>query len=65
MKTIGYRDLVENKLRAFIPKDKFPLFPLKKNDRIKQGLKELKTVGNIAVYLIKGNKIRLLNIHRI
>jgi len=59
MKTIGYMDLVEKKIREYNPKDFFHLCQTR-HDRIKEGLRELKHMGNIAVFLINGNKTRYL-----
>lgn len=59
MKTIGIMDLVERKIRIYNPKEFFKSFQ-KRQDRIKEALKDIKGLGNIGVYLIKGNKYRLL-----
>ena len=62
MKTIAYIDKCDgNKtLKGFKINDSQNhlnnLFSQKRLDRIKEALKELKGMGNIAVYLIKGNK---------
>jgi hypothetical protein len=67
MKTIGYLDRTEGKtIRLFNPDYKktipyqLPLGCLTRQERIIAGLKELKHMGNIEIYLIKGNKQRLL-----
>lgn len=62
MKTIGYMDRAEGKtIFVYNPEHKQiqrSVFDLKAIDRIIQGLKELDHVGNIDIYLIKGNKFR-------
>ena len=61
METIGFMDRVENKtIRLFYKNDSESLFRQKKADRIIEAMRELKHTGNIAVYLIKGNKQRFL-----
>lgn len=66
MKTIAYIDKADgNKvLRCFKLDDhKYHLdnlFMQKRLDRIKEALSELKGMGNIKIYLIDGNKSRLL-----
>lgn len=69
MKTIGYKDRIENKTimgytsnKPYDRLEQLDLIPvkIKKNKRIADGLKEIKGLGNIHVYLIKGNKTRYL-----
>ena len=63
MKTIGYMDLAEGRTIHLFNTDR-PwgswLFMKKKNERIENAFKDLRHMGNIAVYLIKGRKYRLL-----
>lgn len=61
MKSIGYKDIATgNKgiVNLYFKEGE------KRHERIKNALNELKHTGNIAIYLIKGNKIRLLFIRR-
>ena len=60
MKSIGYIDINDgNKtLNVFTKQD------VKRIDRIMTAIHELKPVGNIAVYLINGRKIRRLFIKK-
>ena len=63
MKTIGYRDLCDGSkiIRIYNPLCNTNLFNKQKRyERIREGLKNIASLGNIAVYLIKGNKYRLL-----
>ena len=65
MKTIGYLDRVEGKtIKAFNSpndsKNKLNIFNFKRINRIQEAFKELKNMGNIEVYLLQGNKQRLL-----
>jgi hypothetical protein len=57
MKTIGYMDRADQRKRifAYMPKQ-----GQNKNDRIADAIKELKTVGEIQVFFLKGKKQRLL-----
>jgi len=61
MKTIAYIDLA-NKSTFYdfkgSPKDNH-------HKRILEGLKELEHMGDIAIYLIKGNKYRLIKVNRL
>lgn len=61
MTTIGFKDLATGRngiINCFFKAGQ------KKNERIKEAIKDLQTVGHIAGYLIKGNKQRLLFIKR-
>ena len=65
MKTIAYIDKVEGKtLMAFKiindNRNNLNLYSFKRINRIQEALKELKHMGNIDIYYIKGNKKRLL-----
>ena len=59
MTNIGYMDLVEKKLRVFTVAGR-----VDKWSRIVTALSELENMGNVAIYLVYGNKRRLLSIHR-
>ena len=64
MKTIAYRDLSGGGLKEWKSRIKWNQPELTDNpkhiNRIVDGLNDLKHTGNIAVYLIRGTKIRLL-----
>jgi hypothetical protein len=64
MKTIAFRDLAGGGFRIWNPKINYNQFELtdkpKRIDRRIDGLNDLKHTGNIAVYLVYGNKMRLL-----
>lgn len=61
MTTIGYMDRTEGKtIRLFCKQESRDLYQQKRIDRIKEALSELKPVGNIVVYLIQGNKQRVI-----
>lgn len=63
MKTLAYKDLGDTRNILYHPRiDKYKkdLFDMNRHERNIDFLKEIKHVGNIAVYLIKGNKRRLL-----
>jgi len=63
MKTIGYLDRTEGKtIKAFYKNEDNTIFRQKKNDRIQEALRELKCVGRIEIYFLKGNKQRLIAI---
>ena len=57
MKTIGYKDLATGKQGVI---NCYFIEGQRRHERINKALAELKHVGNIAVYLIKGNKTRRL-----
>lgn len=65
MKTIGVIDLVEKKMRVYHnnQNDK-TLFPQKRVTRMTEALADIRHQGNIAVYLVNGNKRRLLFVRR-
>jgi hypothetical protein len=57
MKTIAYRDRTGGPLKEYVK-------PAKDHqERILSALKELKHVGNINIYLVRGRKIRKLSVH--
>ena len=62
MKTIGYQDLMDFSGRIYLynPKDKNTNLFNNQNHhvRITEGLNDLKSMGNIIIYLIKGRKYR-------
>ena len=62
MKTLAWRDLADTRNVFCIPKlnKDFTLFEPKRHERNLKLLQELKHTGNIGVYLLKGNKARLL-----
>jgi len=62
MKTLAYRDLADNRNIYYIPKisRNFTLFEKTRHQRNMELLQSIKHTGNIAVYLLKGNKTRLL-----
>ena len=58
VKTIGYVDrCARHRIYKYMPPG------MTKTDRITGALKELQHVGNIEIYLIKGNKQRLIATH--
>ncbi|MFA5559217.1 MAG: hypothetical protein WDA59_07180 [Methanofastidiosum sp.] len=63
MKTIGYRDLADGsrRIKIFYNRNKQQT----RQERIMAALEELKGVGNIAIYLINGNKYRRILTKRI
>jgi hypothetical protein len=56
MTNIAFRDKKSNTIKIYSKNQNF-----QKNERIKEALKELKYVGNIVIYLYKGNKLRIIN----
>jgi len=62
MKTLAWRDMGNPSNTFYIPKlnKDMTLFEPKRNERNIKLLQELKHTGNIAVYLLKGNKTRFL-----
>jgi len=63
LKTIGYRDLADGsrRIKIFYNRNKQQT----RQERIMAALEELKGVGNIAIYLINGNKYRRILTKRI
>lgn len=65
MKTIGYLDRVERStIHGFCKQNELPMFRQKRVARMVEALSELKSVANIDIYLIDGNKSRKLTTHR-
>ena len=65
MKTIAFRDLTGGPMREFVSRQQNDLFARENSrQRIENALRELKHVGNIAVYLVRGRKVRRISIHR-
>lgn len=62
MKTLGYTDNCDGDkvLKVFYRQEERNLFQQKRHERIQEALFELKHVGNITVYLIRGKKYRKL-----
>lgn len=64
MKTIGYRDLTDQRGIVYCyesPENSLSwLFNQKRHERISKALREIKHLGNCEVVLIKGNKTRHL-----
>ena len=63
MKTLAWRDLGDTRNIYYIPKitSRFDsLFRLKRHERNKLLLQDIRHTGNIGIYLLKGNKMRLL-----
>ena len=68
MKSLAYKDLSNPRNIYYLPKtnkdiNKLSLFEPKRHKRNITLLGELEHVGNIGVYLIKGNKVRFLFKH--
>lgn len=63
MKTIGYSDKCDGNRKIYIytdtGTDKLNCW-IKRNERIKNAFENLKHLGNVDLYLIKGNKTRLI-----
>lgn len=62
MTSIVYQDKVSGQMFIYAPQypEQRSFFELKKNDRILEGIKELKNMGNVRIYLYKKNKLKLL-----
>ncbi len=65
MKSIVIKDISSGLM--FVYKPKYPaqrsFFEQKRNERIQAALTELKHTGNIGIYLLNGNKLRLISVH--
>ena len=60
MKSIGIMDKVEGKIRIYHSTDKTSLFRQKRHERIAEAMEDIRYMGNINIYLINGNKYRLI-----
>ena len=55
MKTIAFKDRAGGAIKAYFVEGQT------RHERIKKALAELGPVANINIYLVKGNKLRLIN----
>jgi hypothetical protein len=61
MKTIAFKDRTGGPIREYISPKQNDIFERENHTtRINRALDELKHTGNINIYLVRGNKIRLI-----
>ena len=58
MKTIAYQDIAGGRIRGYFVKGET------RHERIKNALEDLKPMACIKIYLVKGNKLRLIKVKR-
>jgi hypothetical protein len=59
MTNIAFRDIAGGKIHVYTANQNLP-----KNERIKVALEELRSMGNIVIYLYKRRKFRIIKVKR-
>lgn len=67
MQSIVYKDISSGEMYVYKPKypQQRSLFEEKRTERLINAIDELKSVGNIVIYLHKKGKLRRISEHRI